>query len=102
MCVHVYVHVCDILSIVWQIHNKQKLYYACTVFHVEEVSLDDTAEWISPIEGEIAKINIPIEVFESAERGASVRMASFLFRNMSGLLPESLNDGVQNDLLVLT
>ena len=77
--------------------------YTCAVFHVEEVSLDDTTEKISPIEGEIAELNIPREVLESAaERGASVRMASFLFRNMSGLLPESLNDGVQNDTLVLT
>ena len=66
------------------------------------MSLDDTAQRISTIEGEIAELNIPIEVLESAERGASVRMASFLFRNMSGLLPESLNDGVQNDMLVLT
>ena len=74
--------------------------YACAVFHVEEVSVDETAERISPIEGEIAELNIPREVLESAERGARIRMASFLFRNMSGLLPESLNDGAQNDTLV--
>ena len=86
--------VCVIACILWQIHINL---YACAVFHVEEVSLDDTAEKISPIEGEIAELNIPREVLESAERGASVRMASFLFRNMSGLLPESLNDGPEND-----
>ena len=74
--------------------------YACAVFHIEEVSLNDTTKRISPIEGEIAELNIPREVLESAERDTSIRMASFLFRNMSGLLPESLDDGTENDTYV--
>ena len=48
------------------------------------------------------KLNIPRKVLNGAKIGSRVRMASILFRNniMSGLLPESLNDGAQNDMLV--
>ena len=48
---------------------------------------------ISPIEGEQAKISIPIrEVLEDVENETQIRIASFLFRNLSGLLPESLQE----------
>jgi hypothetical protein len=72
------------------------------VFHVEEVRADKDS--LSPIDEDSARISIPREVLEPADvaGGAPVRMASFLFRNMSGLLPESLSDsdGAQNDTLV--
>ena len=62
------------------------------VFHVEELLVDETNERISPFKGENAEISIPREVLESAERRTPIRIASFLFRNMSGLLPESLEE----------
>ena len=68
-----------------------------TGFHVEEVMIDKITERMSPIEEDSARISIPREVLEGATGETPVRMASFLFRNMSGLLPESLNDGAQND-----
>ena len=65
----------------------------CTsaVFHVEEVSVNEaSAATLSPIQGEDAEIIIPIrEVLAGLESGAEVRMAALLFRNMSGLLPDS-------------
>ena len=60
-----------------------------TVFHVEEI---ETANRVSPIEDERAKINIPREVLEGATGGAPIRLASFLFGNMTGLFPASLNE----------
>ena len=69
-----------------------------TVLQVEEVSLNSTDGSISLIEGENARINIPREVIASIEGRESIRVVSFLYRNMSGLLPESLEDvGMQND-----
>ena len=67
------------------------------VFLVDELLMNETNfdESIIPIEDKDARISIPREVLESAEREAQVRMASFLFRNMSGLLPESLDNGVE-------
>ena len=61
---------------------------------VEEMTLNDVSrERVSPIEGEIAEISIPIrEVLADAGNEEKVRMATFVFRNMSGLLPESLVD----------
>ena len=66
--------------------------YSCTytVFLVEEVLVDEVDERLSPIEGEDAVISIPREVFGGLGREEQVRMASFLFRDMSGLLPENL------------
>lgn len=67
-----------------------------SVFHVVEVLAEVTAERIFPmINGESAKLSIPREVLKGAKSGARVRMASFLFRNMSGFLPERLS--VEND-----
>ena len=62
--------------------------------------IDKIADRISPIEQESASISIPIEVLEGVTGGTPVRMASLLFRNMSGLLPEALNNGAQNDRYV--
>ena len=61
---------------------------------VEEMTLNDVSrERVSPIEGEIAEISIPIrEVLADTGNEEKVRMATFVFRNMSGLLPESLVD----------
>ena len=63
--------------------------------HVETVSLNDTlteAEY-SPIWGEEdVNIAIPIrEVLSGLTGGEEVRMAAFLFRNMSGLLPKRID-----------
>ena len=72
-----------------------------TGFHVEEVTIDKNVDMLSPIDEDSARISIPREVVESAiAEGAPVRMASFLFRNMTGLLPESLGDEDQNDTYV--
>ena len=47
---------------------------------------------LSPIQGEDAEISIPIrEVLAGLESGDEVRMAAFLFRNMSRLLPEKVD-----------
>ena len=63
---------------------------------------NETSERIFPIKDENASISIPREVLESTGRGTSIRIASFLFRNMSGLLPESLDidEGTEMDKLV--
>ena len=63
--------------------------------------MDKIADRISPIEEQGTRISIPSEVLEGATGGAPVRMASLLFRNMSGLLPESLSDEAQNDMYML-
>ena len=74
-----------------------------TGFHIEEVMIDKNADMLSPIEDDSARISIPREVVEgTTTEGAPVRMASFLFRNMTGLLPESLSDEDQNDTYVST
>ena len=71
---------------------------------------DDIQNITHMFEGKYAmpKISIPREVLRPHTRpglGAQgwrrrVRMASLLFRNMSRLLPNSLDDGAQNDTLV--
>ena len=71
------------------------------MFQVEEVSLNDTDDMFSGVEEEEAEISIPREVLESlGQYGEPVRMASLLFRNKSGLLPERLEgndyDGLVN------
>ena len=72
------------------------------VFHVEEVRAENLQDIVSPIDEDSARISIPREVLEGATaEGAPVRMASFLFRNMTGLLPESLSDEDQNDTITL-
>ena len=70
------------------------------MFLVEVVSLNDTDDdMFSGVEEEEAEISIPREVLEGVGNGEPVRMASLLFRNMSGLLPERL-EGSDNDGLV--
>ena len=63
------------------------------MFRVEEVSANDTSTaTLSPIREEDAEISIPIrEVLAGIESGAEVRMAAFLFRNISELLPERVD-----------
>ena len=66
------------------------------MFQVEEISLNDTDDvTFSGVEVEGAEIRIPREVLRGNPN--PVRMASLLFRNKSGLLPERLerneNDG---------
>lgn len=69
------------------------------VFQVREISLNDTDDdTFSGVEEEGAEIRIPREVLEGNSE-EPVRMASLLFRNMSGLLPERLK-GNDNDGLV--
>ena len=70
---------------------------AIAVFQVEEVSLNDTDlddVTFSGVEVEGAEIHIPREVLRGNPN--PVRMASLLFRNMSGLLPARL-EGNNND-----
>ena len=68
------------------------------MFQVEEISLNDTDDdMLSGVEEEEAEISIPREVLEGLGNGSQlVRMASLLFRNKSGLLPERL-EGNDND-----
>ena len=51
----------------------------------------------APIEQEFegASISIPREVVGSGKQ--PIRMASFLFKNVSGLLPENLNGNASDD-----
>ena len=47
---------------------------------------------LAPIQGEDAEIIVPItEVLAGLKSREEVRMAALLFRNMSGLLPESMD-----------
>ena len=55
-------------------------------------------EFISGVSEERAKIRIPRIVLERSDQDP-VRMASLLFRNMSGLLPDRLEEN-ENDRLV--
>ena len=65
------------------------------MFRVEELLMSES---ITPIEEDVAEIRIPSEVLASQEGLNPIRMASFLFRNMSGLLPQRLsNNGADND-----
>ena len=67
-------------------------------FHIEDILVNGTAN-ISLVEGRFAKIDIPInEVLEGLQIGTEVRVASFLFSNMSGLLPRRMEgDELQDD-----
>ena len=72
------------------------------MFQVEEVSLNDTDlddDTFSGVEVEGAEIRIPREVLRGNPN--PVRMASLLFRNMSGLLPARL-EGNNNDGYIVT
>ena len=58
----------------------------------------ESSESVTPIREDIAEISIPSEVFASQDSVNPIRLASFLFRNMSGLLPQRLgNNGAEND-----
>lgn len=70
------------------------------MFRVEDTLVDESLEEISPIERENSQITIPKEVFDGIRRGNRIRMVSFLFTNMSGLLPERLDDSLDNNKLV--
>ena len=63
-----------------------------TVLFTEDLLVKETDDkGISPIQGERSKISVPIgEVLKGVENETQIRIASFLFRNMSGLLPASL------------
>ena len=59
---------------------------------------DTEDEFISGVSEERAKIRIPRLVLERSDQDP-VRMASLLFRNMSGLLPERLDRNESNRLV---
>lgn len=59
---------------------------------VEEVLVNETSERISLIEDKDASISIPQEALSGADGRKRVRIASLLFRNLSGLVPESLGE----------
>ena len=68
------------------------------MFHVEELIMAESSESITLVEEDIAEISIPSEVLEKQEGMNPIRTASFLFRNMSGLLPQRLgNNEAEND-----
>ena len=57
------------------------------------MTVDEAMERISPFEGDnVHQISIPREVLSGLQRSTRVRVASFLFTNMSGLLPERINN----------
>jgi hypothetical protein len=73
-------------------------FYSLAVLRVKEVSINSTNERISShFEGENASISIPREVIASVKGRETVRIVSILYRNMSGLLPESLEGVDAND-----
>ena len=76
---------------------KYTHYYTLyTDFRIEDILVSGTAN-LSPVEGTFAEIAIPInEVLEDVQIGTKVRVASFLFRNMSGLLPRRM-EGAEDD-----
>ena len=92
----------SVKTIVWLICIviTNMLYYM-TGFLVQELPVDNFSDadriHLSPIEDHSARISIPGEVIEGVTGRTPVRLASFLFRNLSGLLPESLRDRAQND-----
>ena len=62
-------------------------------FLVKELKLNETVDEIRslPVNSENAMIHTPVrEVLSGSENEDPVRMASLLFRNMSGFLPERL------------
>ena len=77
---------------------KHKWYHCFEVFHVQELLIAEPGKSMTPIEEDVAEISIPSEVLANQEDGNPIRMASFLFRNMSGLLPQRLSsNGAEND-----
>ena len=74
------------------------------VFQIEELRINEIVniESHSPIDDEPAEIRIPVrEVLSGLESQGPVRMASLLFRNMSGLLPERLEGSSYNGLVII-
>ena len=51
-----------------------------------------STDLITLIDDDAARISIPREVFRGLDEARPVRVASFLYRNMSGLLPQSLEE----------
>ena len=90
MCI-IYIHS---LVLALQIYRCGSLFCNNTVLFTDELlvkEIDDKR--ISPIEGEQAKISIPIgELLGGVGNETQIRIASLLFRNMSGLLPASLEE----------
>ena len=71
------------------------------VVQVAEISVNDVNETISFMPNEELDtvnvgISVPNEVISGlGENGERVRMVSFLYRNMSGLLPETLEEELE-------
>ena len=62
---------------------------------VQEIDIEGTNETTIPlIDSKGAKITIPREAFLFPKAQERVRVASLLFRNMSGFLPQRLNEDV--------
>ena len=71
--------------------------YICTDLLFEEMITSTTtsstdSELFTLIDNNAARISIPREVFHGLEVAQQVRVASFLYRNLSGFLPQSLED----------
>ena len=63
-----------------------------TVVRGTEVSVSEANKRIPLIEDEAAEISIPREVLTGLGEREQVRVASLLFRNMTGFLPERLEE----------
>lgn len=72
------------------IHIELHSLYSLAVLRVEEVVINNTNERITHTVGGKAKISIPREVIANVEGRESIQVVFILYRNMSGLLPESL------------
>ena len=83
-------------------------------FHIGKVLVED--DDVQEMNNEMQEISTPMFELDDAmkiyinipkgllrrcrRRNRLIRMASLLFRNLSRLLPNSLDDGAQNDMLV--
>lgn len=64
---------------------------------IDDFLVGETAD-VSTVKGTSAEIAIPIEdIWKGLETGERVRIASFLFMNMTGLLPSSLEGAKDNN-----
>ena len=96
--VHTFIFSClemTVASIVDGLIVQGSLYYILiihAVLRVKQIHTNTTDEKfnMSLIEDEDAEIHIPREVISGHGADEQVRVASFLYRNMSGLLPERL------------
>ena len=73
-------------------HNASLSLYD-TVLQVENIFTNSTNATTATFGNALAcRISIPAEVFSGLEEAQEVRVASFIYMNISGFLPESLEE----------